>query len=66
MPSPDGKDVVFYEGELRKAASRRLEFEDGTVLRLVDGADPPVEAEGDQVLATIDPADRVVVELVPR
>ena len=61
-----GGKVVYYVGELRKATGERLEFADGTVLRLQAGADVPAEAEGKQVLATIDPAKRVVVGLAPQ
>jgi hypothetical protein len=66
VPTADGKKAVYYSGELRQATGKRLEFADGTVLRLVDGAEPPAKAEGKQVLATIDPDARVVVSLVPR
>jgi hypothetical protein len=66
VTSPDGTKAVYYSGKLRAAKARRLEFADGTVLRLVDGAAPPVTAEGENVLATIDPDKRVVTALVPR
>ena len=41
VPAADGTQAVYYSGELRKAEGRRLEFADGTVLRLVDGTEPP-------------------------
>ena len=61
-------DRVYYTGELRKVAGSRLDFADGTVLRLADGLDsgPLVEAEGEQVLVTIDPAKRAVVAVDPQ
>ena len=65
---PDGNDRVFYTGELRKVSGSRLEFADGTVFRLADGASSTSleEAEGSQVLVTIDPAQRAVVAVDPQ
>jgi hypothetical protein len=61
-----GTKAVYYGGELRNIAGSRLEFTDGTVLRVAKGVTVPAEAEGKRVLATIDPQQRVIVTLVPQ
>lgn len=36
-----GRETVVYQGELVRAAGRRFDFKDGTVLRLARGLTPP-------------------------
>jgi hypothetical protein len=62
VDGPSGP-VVYYTGTLRKAVGARLEFADGTVLRLAPGAGSVSQAVGERVLASIDPERRVVVGL---
>ncbi len=56
----DGHRTATYQGELVRAAGRRLEFRDGTVLRLGQGLTVPADPLG-SVIAYLD-VDKGVVE----
>jgi len=51
--------TVVYQGNLTRIAGRRMEFADGTVLRLDKGLTPPGDVKGSTLVA-IDPTRRVV------
>jgi hypothetical protein len=60
------QELGYYIGVLNRVQGQRLEFKDGTVLRLDGDLDVPEEALGHRYMATIDVADRVVVALSPQ
>lgn len=53
--------VLYYSGNLTAVRRGKVIFEDGTVLTLADGVEPPAGAL--RVRATVDPSAHVVVEL---
>ena len=60
-PFPGEPPTAYYTGILEKVDAGRAYFRDGTVLRLADGVDPPVDEGFVQV--EIDPSASVVRKL---
>lgn len=58
-PGASGKPVVQYQGNLARVRDGRLEFRDGTVLKLASGLKAPANVTG-STFVVIDPKRHVV------